>query len=283
MPTANRTPLIQADELAAALATDTPPLVLDVRWTLTGGADPGAYADGHIPGAVFVDLEQAFSAPPGPEGRHPLPDAERVQRAARAAGVSADRPVVTYDAGDHMPAARAWWILRYYGHPDVRVLDGGLPSWRAAGRSVDTTPADPPPGTFTASPGHMPLLDAEGAADLARTGILLDARAPERYRGEAEPMDPVAGHIPGAINAPTTEDTDDSGRFRPAADLAAHYAALGAKPGAEVAAYCGSGISAARQVLALHSAGIPAGLYLGSWSNWISDPERPVATGPQTG
>lgn len=279
MPTANRTPLIQADELAAELASGAPPLVLDVRWTLTGGADPGAYAEGHIPGAVFVDLEQAFSAPPGPEGRHPRPDAERVQRAARAAGVSADRPVVTYDAGDHMPAARAWWILRYYGHPDVRVLDGGLPAWLDTGHSVDTAPADPPPGTFTASPGHMPLLDAEGAAELARTGILLDARAPERYRGEAEPMDPVAGHIPGAINAPTTEDTDASGRFRPAADLAAHYAALGAKPGTEVAAYCGSGISAARQVLALHSAGIPAGLYLGSWSNWISDSDRPIATG----
>lgn len=283
MPTANRTPLIQADELAAELASDTPPLVLDVRWTLTGGADPGAYADGHIPGAVFADLEQAFSAPPGPEGRHPLPDAERVQRAARAVGVSADRPVVTYDAGDHMPAARAWWILRYYGHPDVRVLDGGLPSWQDTGHSVDTTPTDPPPGAFTASPGHMPLLDAAGAAELARTGILLDARAPERYRGEAEPMDSVAGHIPGAINAPTTEDTDASGRFRPAADLAAHYAALGAKPGTKVAAYCGSGISAARQVLALHSAGIPAGLYLGSWSNWISDSDRPVATGPGTG
>lgn len=279
MPTANRTPLIQADELAAELASDTPPLVLDVRWTLTGGADPGAYADGHIPGAVFVDLEQAFSAPPGPEGRHPLPDAERVQRAARVAGVSADRPVVTYDAGDHMPAGRAWWILRYYGHPDVRVLDGGLPAWRAAGHSVDTAPADPPPGTFIATPGHMPLLDAEAAAELARTGILLDARAPERYRGETEPMDPVAGHIPGAINAPTTDDTDESGRFRPAADLAAHYAALGAKPGTEVAAYCGSGISAARQVLALHAAGIPAGLYLGSWSNWIADPNRPIATG----
>ena len=276
---ANRTPLIQTDELAAALASDVPPLVLDVRWSLAAGADPRAYAAGHIPGAVFVDLDDAFSAPPGPEGRHPLPDAATFQQAMRAAGVTENRPVITYDAGDHMPAARAWWTLRYYGHPDVRVLDGGYRAWTESGLTADTVPATPPPGTFTATPGGMPLLDAPAAARLARTGILLDARAPERYRGETEPIDPVAGHIPGAVNAPTTSDTTESGHFRPAADLSAHYATLGVTPATQVGTYCGSGISAARQLLALTTAGIPAALYVGSWSNWLTDPDRPVATG----
>lgn len=276
----NTSPLIQAGELVAALASDTPPLVLDLRWTLADGPDPAAYAAGHIPGAVFVDLDRALSAPPGPAGRHPLPETATFQQAMRAAGVTEDRPVVTYDAGDHMPAARAWWTLRYFGHPDVRVLDGGYRAWTTAGHAVDTGPVAPAPGTFTAHPGGMPLLDADSATHLARTGILLDARAPERYRGETEPIDPVAGHIPGAINAPTTEDTGEDGRFHTPETLAAHYATLGARPDTTVGTYCGSGISAARQLLALTSAGIPAALYIGSWSNWITDPDHPVATGP---
>lgn len=283
----NRSPLIQADELAAALASDTPPLVLDVRWTLADGAATGAYAAGHIPGAVFADLDRVFSAPPGAQGRHPLPTAEAFEHAMRDLGVTEARPVVAYDLGDAMPAARAWWTLRYFGHPDVRVLDGGYPAWTASGGPEEpgatagaaTAAAS---GTFTARPGSMPYVDADGAAEVARTGVLLDARAPERYRGEVEPMDPVAGHIPGAKNAPTSDDLAPNGHFHDATTLRAHYAAVGATPGTEVAAYCGSGVSAARELLALTIADIPASLYVGSWSNWLAE-DRPVATGPEPG
>ncbi|HEY3683906.1 MAG TPA: sulfurtransferase [Streptosporangiaceae bacterium] len=302
----NRSPLIQADELAEALASDAPPVVLDVRWTLSDGPATEAYAAGHIPGAVFVDLDRDLSAPPGPEGRHPLPDPAAFQAAMRAAGVSADRPVVTYDLGDAMPAARAWWTLRYFGHPDVRVLDGGFPAWTAAdsppgtasgapldpaagrplgtaaARPLDTTVPTPAAGDFIATPGAMPYLDADGAAEVARTGLLLDARAPERYRGESEPVDPVAGHIPGAKNAPTSDDLAPNGRFHTPATLSAHYTALGASEDIPVATYCGSGVSAARELLALTIAGIPAALYVGSWSNWLATP-HPVATGPEPG
>jgi thiosulfate/3-mercaptopyruvate sulfurtransferase len=284
----NRSPLIQADELAEALASDAPPVVLDVRWTLSDGPATEAYTAGHIPGAVFVDLDRDLSAPPGPEGRHPLPAPAAFQAAMRAAGVSADRPVVTYDLGDAMPAARAWWTLRYFGHPNVRVLDGGFPAWTeapmdpAAERPLDTAVPTPAEGDFTATPGAMPYLDADGAAEVARTGLLLDARAPERYRGESEPVDPVAGHIPGAKSAPTTDDLAPNGRFHTPATLSAHYASLGASEDIPVATYCGSGVSAARELLALTIAGIPAALYVGSWSNWLAT-SHPVATGPEPG
>lgn len=279
----NRSPLIQADELAEAPASGAPPVVLDVRWSLAGGADADAYAAGHIPGAAFVDLDRDLSAPPGPGGRHPLPGAEAFQAAMRAAGVRGDRPVVVYDGGDAMAASRAWWVLRYFGHPDARVLDGGYPAWASGGRPAETAVPDVTPGTFTARPGGMPLLDAGAAAGLARTGVLFDARAAERYRGETEPVDPVAGHIPGAHSAPLGPDLGPDGRFRSATDLAAHFASLGAMPGTEVGAYCGSGVSAAREVLALELAGIRAALYAGSWSDWLTDPSRPTATGPARG
>ena len=205
----------------------------------------------------------------------------------RRLGVSADRPVVVYDDADSTAAARAWWLLRYFGHPSVRVLDGGYRAWTAAGRQVESGPSAPAAsfaaGDFTARPGHMELLDAEAARTLARTGLLLDARTGERYRGETEPVDPVAGHIPGAISVPTAENVNLDGTFRPAADLTARFASLGAADGVAVGAYCGSGVTAAHEVLALSLAGIPAGLYVGSWSEWITDPARPVATGPEAG
>jgi thiosulfate/3-mercaptopyruvate sulfurtransferase len=255
-------------------------VLLDVRWRLAGPPGVDSYRQGHLPGAVFVDLDRDLAAPPGPAGRHPLPDPAAFQAAMRAAGVSRDRPVVVYDDSDAMSAARGWWTLRYFGHPDVRVLDGGYRAWARAGLPVSTDEPAPAPGDFTAEPGQMPVLDAAGAQETARTGLLLDARAGERYRGETEPVDPVAGHIPGAVSAPTVGNVNPDGTFKNPAGLAARFAGLGAVPGAPVGAYCGSGVTAAHEVLALALAGIPAALYVGSWSNWVADPAGPVASGP---
>ncbi|MGA9857523.1 MAG: sulfurtransferase [Solirubrobacteraceae bacterium] len=276
-----RAPLISPADLHRRLRAD-PLSLLDVRWELGSGSQPEAYEAGHILGAAFVDLDQDLADPPGPGGRHPLPSAERFTAAMRAAGVSAERPVVVYDAAPGLAAARAWWLLRYFGHPRVTLLDGGLTAWQAVGGTLRAGTEVPPPGTFTAQPGHMPVLDAAGAAELTRRGVLLDARTAERFRGETEPVDPVAGHIPGARNHPVALNLDGAGRFRAPERLAAAFARVGAEPGGEVGAYCGSGITAAHQVLALELAGMPgAALYPGSWSEWITDPVRPVATGPE--
>lgn len=277
--------LISARALAAELAGEQAPVLLDARWRLAGPPGIDSYQQGHLPGAVFADLDRDLAGPPGPPGpggRHPLPDPAAFQAAMRAAGVSRGRPVVVYDDGDAMAAARGWWMLRYFGHPDVRVLDGGYRAWAGAGLPVTTDGPAPAPGDFIAEPGHMPVLDAAGAQATARDGLLLDARAGERYRGETEPVDPVAGHIPGAASAPTAANSNPDGTFRDPAELAARFAALGAgvPPAVPVGAYCGSGVTAAHEVLALALAGIPAALYVGSWSDWITDPSRPIATGP---
>ena len=270
-------PLVSAVQLGRELDGPDAPTLLDCRWTLAGGADRDGYDRGHLPGAVFVDLDRDLSAPPAPEGRggrHSLPDPAALQAAMRRAGVRGDRPVVAYDQGEPGGAARAWWLLGWFGHPDGRVLDGGLPAWVAAGLPLATGDPDPEPGDFTARPGGRWLLDAAGAADLAATGLLLDARAPARYQGLEEPVDPVAGHIPGARNAPLPDLLQGRALRRRLADL-------GAGGGVPVGAYCGSGVVAAHLVLALEAAGIPAALYAGSWSDWITDPSRPVATGPE--
>lgn len=273
-------PLITVDALAAALATDRPPVLLDIRWQL--GGPPGAeeYAAGHLPGAHYLDLDRELAAPPGPAGRHPLPDVEVFGAALRRAGVRSDRGVVVYDAGPATSAARAWWLLRWAGHGDVRVLDGGLAAWRAAGQTESVEVPTAEPGDFKPVPGALPTVDAAGAAELAGTGLLLDARAGERYRGEVEPVDPRAGHIPGAVSAPTMENLAADGRFLPPAVLAERFRALGVDGTSEVAVYCGSGVTAAHQLLALTVAGHPGlALYPGSWSEWSADPANPVATG----
>jgi thiosulfate/3-mercaptopyruvate sulfurtransferase len=278
--------LIDVTALAQAMAGEDRPAVLDVRWRVGGPPGIGEYLAGHLPGAAFVDLDQDLAAPPGPGGRHPLPEAGAYQAAMRRAGVRDGRPVVVYDGNDSLAASRAWWTLRYFGHEQVRVLDGGYRAWVAAGQPVSGGPGAIVPGDFTARPGHLPLLGADGAAALARTGRLLDARAGERYRGEIEPVDPVAGHIPGAVSAPTVGNVTGDGHFRSAAELTRRFAALGIVAGPEsaaVGAYCGSGVTAAHEVLALGVAGIPAALYIGSWSNWVADPGRPIATGPNPG
>jgi thiosulfate/3-mercaptopyruvate sulfurtransferase len=277
-------PLTDAANLARELAGDHPPVVLDARWRLAGPPGADSYRAGHIPGAVFTDLGQDLAGPPGGAGgRHPLPDAADFQAAMRRAGLSSGQPAVVYDDGDAVPAARAWWTLRYFGHHAVRVLDGGFAAWAGAGLPVSAVPGEPAPGDFTAVPGGMPTLDAAGAAALARSGVLLDARAGQRYRGETEPVDAAAGHIPGARNAPAAANLSADGRFLPAAQLAAQFAELGVAADRPVGAYCGSGVSAASDILALELTGIPAALYVGSWSGWSADPTHPIATGPAPG
>jgi thiosulfate/3-mercaptopyruvate sulfurtransferase len=271
--------LISREALRSALARADAPALLDVRWELGGPPGFELYRRGHVPGAVFVDLDVALAGPPGAGGRHPLPTAEAFGEAMRAAGVSGDRSVVVYDAANSVAAARAWWLLRYFGHPRVLVLDGGFSGWLAAGYAIEQAAVAAEPGDFVPQPGGMPLLDADAAAAVARAGVLIDARAPERFRGEHEPIDPVAGHIPGAVNVPATDVVDSRGQFLGVDALRARFAEARVDDGASVGAYCGSGVTASHQVLALELAGIPAALYVGSWSEWITDPTRPVARG----
>ncbi|MGW2229153.1 sulfurtransferase [Streptomyces formicae] len=274
--------IISASELASDLAGERPPVVLDVRWQHEGSMR-SAYREGHLPSAVFVDLEADVTGEAGAAGRHPLPDLDHFGAVMRAAGVSPERDVVVYDTGQNWAAARLWWMLRWTGHPSVRVLDGGIALW--TGALEEGEGGAPAEGSFVPAPNSTDFLDADSAAALARSGLLLDARAGERYRGEVEPIDSVAGHIPGAVSAPTTENVTADGRFKSPAELADRFKALGVSSTAsasgtsEIGVYCGSGVSGAHEVLALAVAGIPAALYVGSWSEWSADPERPVATG----
>lgn len=267
-------PLMPVDELAAAVGTGAGPTVLDVRWRLGGPPGREEFERGHVPGSAYVDLDSALAAPAGPRGRHPLPPAEVFEAAMRAAGVSGDRPVVVLDDWAGRAAARAWWLLRFHGHPAVRVLDGGWSAWLASGGAVETGSGVVEPGDFCAEPGGMPVVEVDGVLDV---GVLVDAREPQRYRGEVEPVDPVAGHVPGAVNVPTSINLRADGRFRDPAQLRALYAAEGVTPDADVAAYCGSGVTATHDVLAMEVAGIRAALWPGSWSEWVADPSRPVS------
>jgi thiosulfate/3-mercaptopyruvate sulfurtransferase len=313
--------LIAPADLAALLAGPRLPVVLDVRWRLGGPPGRADHEAGHVPGAVFVDLDAELAGEPGAQGRHPLPDPAALQEVLRRAGVREGSTVVAYDDDSGAVAARAWWLLRWAGVPAdrVAVLDGGYRAWLGAGLPVTAALSRPAPGDLVVRPGQMPVVDADGAAATARRGLLLDARAGARYRGETEPVDPAAGHVPGAVNAPATDHLDQTGRWRAPEALARHYAALGvradAEPphdpspdeqdpheqdphgrvpdgrdpdgaGAPVAAYCGSGVTATAIILALEHAGLrtpdrPAALYAGSWSHWSADPRRPVATGAE--
>ena len=211
-------PLIDADELAVLVA-DGAVTVLDVRYQMGGPSGSGEYAAGHVPGAVYVDLDTALAGPPGSRGRHPLPEVAVFEEAMRAAGVREDRPVVVHDDWAGRAAARCWWLLRWAGHRDVRVLDGGWAAWVAAGRPVSTEQPTLRDGDFTARPGQLPVLEVDEVLGFAAEHVLIDARNPERFRGEVEPVDPVAGHIPGALNVPTGANLREDGRFRSAEEL----------------------------------------------------------------
>jgi thiosulfate/3-mercaptopyruvate sulfurtransferase len=258
-------------------------VLLDVRWALGDPHGRDHYRKGHIPGAVFVDLATELAGPAEPRrGRHPLPPLEQFQASVRRWGVRGGDVVVAYDDSGNMSAARLWWMLRNAGFSTVHLLDGGLAAWRAAGFELES--GEPggqavPPGDAGLSDGAMPMIDAGQAAAWGRHGLLLDARAGERYRGEIEPVDPRAGHIPGAVSAPTTANLDADGRFLPPAELRERFSLLGVRPGVPTAVYCGSGVTAAHEIAALDIAGFPAALYPGSFSEWSNDPANDVVTG----
>jgi len=277
--------LIAADELADRLsrAELRRPVILDVRWSLAEPDGSAAYRAGHIPGAVYVDLDRELADHTDEgRGRHPLPSEAAFTRAMRRWGLRDGDEVVVMDALGNQSAARAWWLLRFAGFERVRMLDGGLAAWVGAGGSLETGDVVPEPGDATAHYGGLPVLGIEDAAALPAEGVLLDARAAERYRGEVEPVDPKAGHIPGAVSAPTAGNLDADGRFRSPAELRERFAAVGVVPGVRVGAYCGSGVTAAHEVAALALAGVEGALFPGSWSEW-STTDRPVATGGDPG
>jgi thiosulfate/3-mercaptopyruvate sulfurtransferase len=273
--------LVDVHRLAAELAGDRPPIVIDARWTLTGPPGILSYRAGHLPGARFADLDTELSGRRGVAGRHPLPEAADFEQVMRRLGVNDDSAVVTYDALDSVPAARAWWDLRYFGHENVRVLDGGYPAWVKAGLPVTLEEPVIVPGDFVARPGAMPLIGADEAAEVAKEGALIDVRVGERFRGEVEPVDPIAGRIPGAVNLPSGGNVGPDGKFLDIETLRQRFEELGVADAADVGVYCGSGVNAANAVLAMTLAGLetPA-LFVGSWSHWIADPTRPIATGP---
>ncbi len=252
------------------------PVILDVRWQVGGPSLRQDYLTTHLPGAQWCDLDADLADPPGGGGRHPLPDPARLQSALRRWGIDADSEVVIYDGGPSIAAARAWWVLRWAGLEHVRVLDGGFAAWLAAGLPTQSVVVVPTPGAVIVRPGSLPSLSAEQAGRWAEAGRLVDVRAPERFPGEVEPMDPVAGRIPGALNVPTTGNIDADGRFLPQPELRDRFAGLTEQP---VGVYCGSGVTAAHTMLAMRLAGVEAVLYPGSWSEWITDQQRPVATG----
>lgn len=267
-----------SDRMASGLRT----VVLDVRWALGDPHGHAHYRQGHIPGAVYVDLPTELADPAEPaRGRHPLPSVRRLQERARAWGIREGDAVVAYDDSGSMAAARVWWMLRNAGLPAVYLLDGGLRAWRDAGLPLAQDEQPPAPGDVVLGQGHMATLTAGEAAGWPKSGILLDARAAERYRGEFEPVDPRAGHIPGALSAPTTVNISADGRFLAPATLRENFEQLGLKSDSRIAVYCGSGVTAAHQIAALEIAGFSAVLFPGSFSEWSNNEQNPVATGPE--
>jgi thiosulfate/3-mercaptopyruvate sulfurtransferase len=272
-------PIVSVDWLAAN-STDPSLRVADVRWSLAGPPGADLYATGHIPGAIFLDAAGELSSPGEGRGRHPLPTADKLARVLGRIGVGDEHSVVAYDDAGGSIGSRLWWLFRHFGHDGAcAVLDGGIRAWTDAGLPLTTDVPTHPAATWTPGAPRDDVVDADAVDAMATSCLLLDARAGERYRGETEPIDPRAGHIPGAHSAAWSANLDADGRFRPPSELRERYAALGAtdKP---VVAYCGSGLNATHDLLALELAGIGgAKLYAGSWSDWSSDPSRPVATG----
>jgi thiosulfate/3-mercaptopyruvate sulfurtransferase len=294
------TTLIDAASLQTLLGSPPAPsalVLLDCRFDLTAPDAGGrAYLAGHIPTARYVDLNRDLSGPTSPaSGRHPLPAPERLAARFEQLGVREDSQVVVYDDVNGAFAARAWWLLRWLGHYEVAVLDGGMKAWRAAGgaiepggtiQSADSAPADSVPRARAASAARVDpnaVVSSAELVDLLKHGrrLLVDARAPERFAGSVEPIDPVAGHIPGAVNHPFSANLGDDGRFLPPAELERRWRErLTGVPPADTIAMCGSGVTACHNLLAMEIAGLPgAKLYAGSWSEWIRDSERPVARG----
>ncbi|HUO37764.1 MAG TPA: sulfurtransferase [Mycobacterium sp.] len=276
--------LITAEELGAEMKAGEPVTILDVRWRLDEPDGREAYLQGHIPGAVYVSLEDELADHTiSGRGRHPLPSGRNVEVAARRWGVREHRPVVVYDDWNRAGSARAWWVLTAAGLGCVRILDGGLSAWRSAGGILESGPVTPQPGDMTVSHGDLyaarrPTLTAQQAGAAGVT--LIDARAAERFRGEVEPVDPVAGHIPGAKNIPFTAVLTGEGRFLTDDALTQLFSAVD-DGGRRIGVYCGSGVSATVTLAALAALGTDAALFAGSWSEWSSDPTRAVGRGAE--
>lgn len=277
--------LITATELAAAIEAGDLVSILDVRWRLDEPDGRPAHLEGHIPGAVYVSLEDELSDHTiTGRGRHPLPSGRNLEAAAHQWGIRQDSLVVVYDDWNRAGSARAWWVLTAAGLPNVRILDGGLAAWRSAGRGLETGPVNPQPGNVTVPhddlyAGSRPTLTAEQAG--AGSVTLLDARAPERFRGDVEPLDPAAGHIPGAKNLPSTAVLAADGTFIGDYALTQLLSDRGIDRDGPLGAYCGSGVTASVAIAALAAMGSKAALFPGSWSEWSSDPTRAVASGPE--
>jgi len=277
--------LITATELAAPLEAGDPLTILDVRWRLDEPDGQRAYLQGHLPGAVYVSLEAELSDHTvAGRGRHPLPSGRNLQAAARGWGIRQDVPVVVYDDWNRAGSARAWWVLTAAGLANVRILDGGLGAWRSAGLTLETGPVNPQPGNVTVLhndlyAGRRLTLTAQQSGAGGVTP--LDARAPERFRGEVEPVDPVAGHIPGAHNLPSRALLTDDGTFLGDDALTDLLSDRGIDTSGPLGAYCGSGVTASITIAALAAVGYDAALFPGSWSEWSSDPDRLVARGPE--
>jgi len=278
-------PLVTVDELAAHV--DHPDwIVVDCRFDLMDpDAGRAAWNAGHIPGAFYADLDRDLAAPvaaDGAGGRHPLPDRDAIIRLFRSWGVHPTSRVVAYDDAGNAVASRLWWLLRWCGHERAAVLDGGFPAWESAGHPVSAEAPAAGEGSFDGDPGAMPVIDAESVASRLADGrlLLFDARIADRFAGKVEPLDKRAGHVPGAVNAPLPDNLRADKCFRARGELEAYYrAAMGEKRIADVACMCGSGVTACHTLLALELAGMPgASLYAGSWSDWISDTARPIAT-----
>lgn len=276
--------LLTPRQLDARMGSPAAPVILAVQSVnpYTGRQSETAI---RIPGAIDTQAYTDFAGPPTVEGgQRPLPALDALQAAARRWGLRHDRQVVVYDDDRSMTAARAWWVLRWAGLPDVRVLDGGLPAWRAAGLPVAASPPEPTPSDIVLTAGHMPEIGADEALALARRAVLLDARIRPNYiGGPVADGQPPRGHIPGAISAPAHDTLTDPGAFTDDATLREYFRSLGADGSCPVGVYCGAGMSAAHTVLALASIGIEAAMYPGSWSAWVGDPQRPVASGADPG
>ena len=274
---------VSVDELNELRASETPVRVIDVRWRLDRPDGHADYLGGHIPGAVYVPLSTELATHgESSEGRHPLPSTQTLQDAARRWGVNQGDVVVAYDDAKGLSASRAWWLLRQ-GGVDVRVLDGGIRAWTAAGLPVATDEVEVESGDVVLDEIGADAISIDEAASFPETGVLLDVRAPERYRGDHEPLDPIGGHIPGALNLPMAAHLNSEGKILDVHTLQATFAAVGVSAGTPVAAYCGSGITAAHTALVLDEAGIEAKVFPGSWSQWSNTPGRAVAVGEQPG
>lgn len=278
--------LIGVDDLASRLGAGSGVVLLHVRDENAGKPEGGVIQGGVIPGALEVYLASDFCSPASKAGgKRPLPDIAAFEANARRWGVTPDSLVVVYDDTSGGQASRAWWTFRWAGFENVRLLDGGLAAWKAAGRPLaDRSSAAPGGGTVSLSAGHMPTIEADEAQTLAREGVLLDARGKAAYVGApAEPGKQLTGHIPGALLAPSTGNVGPDCCFNSHEELCVAFSEVGADGSRRIGVYCGSGNAAAHKIAALHAAGLEAALYVGSWSAWSADPERPVATGNEPG